>query len=301
MFRTILVPLDGSPLAEGALPWALSIARRAGATIDLVRGHALYALREPAAAWAPYDPHSEAEARRLEQLYLAGTARWVSTVTPVPVTTSLVGGLPGVAAEGILQRVGTGKPNLIVLTTHGRGTVGRFFLGSVADELVRQSGVPVLVLHAAEQPAKLLPEPVVQTVLVTLDGSALAEQVLAPAADLARLLDTRCLLLRVIEPPAEWTAAPSVPAGAREADAQQYLDRLAGPLREQGLRVQTRVRVSRHAAEVILEEARACGDVLLALATHGRGGLRRVLLGSVADALVRGTTSPVLVYRPSVP
>jgi nucleotide-binding universal stress UspA family protein len=300
MFRTILVPLDGSPLAEEALPWALSIARRAGAKLDLVRGHALYALKEPAATWGPYDPVYEAECQHLEQLYLSSTARWLSAVTPVPITTTLVRDVPGLDAEGILERVREATPDLIVLTTHGRGSVGRFFLGSVADELIRQSGVPVLVLHTQEERAELLPEPLVETVLVPLDGSALAEQVLAPAAELARLLEARCMLLRVVEPPAEWTGDARGPAAAQEADARLYLDRLAGPLREQGVRVQTRVVVARHAAEIIQEQARTCGHVLIALATHGRGGARRMLLGSVADSLVRGTSCPVLVYHPAV-
>jgi nucleotide-binding universal stress UspA family protein len=300
MFSSILVPLDGSPLAEEALPWALSIARRAGAKLDLVRGHALYALTEPAATWGPYDPAYEAECQQREQLYLSSTARWLSTITPVPITTTLVRDVPGLDAEGILERVRAAPPDLIVLATHGRGSVGRFFLGSVADALIRQAGVPVLVLHTREEPARLLPEPHVDTVLVPLDGSALAEQVLAPAAALARLLEAHCVLLRVIEPPAEWTGGAQASAGGQEAAARQYLDRLAGPLREQGLRVQTRVAVSRHAAEAILEAARGLDHVLIALATHGRGGATRMLLGSVADSLVRGTSCPVLVYHPSV-
>ena len=64
MFRTILVPLDGSPFAEHALPWALHLAGRAGASLELVRGHVLYALTQPAAAWAPFDPVAEADCKQ---------------------------------------------------------------------------------------------------------------------------------------------------------------------------------------------------------------------------------------------
>jgi nucleotide-binding universal stress UspA family protein len=302
MFRTVLVPLDGSPLAEQALPWALSIARRAGATLDLVRGHALYASNEPVAAWGPYDPHYEDECQQLEQLYLDSTARWLSSVSPVPTCTTLLRDVPGLEGERILERIRTARPDLVVMTTHGRGRVGRFFLGSMADELVRQSGVPVLVLHPQSTVPGLLPEPVVESILVPLDGSALAEQVLKPAVNLARLLDARCSLLRVVEPPPPSPGgAKLAPAGAQPPEAQAYLERLAGPLRERGLQVQTRVVVSRHPDEAILEEARTCGNGLIALATHGRGGISRLLLGSVADTLIRGATCPVLVYRPKEP
>jgi nucleotide-binding universal stress UspA family protein len=297
MFRTVLVPLDGSPLAEQALPWALSIARRAGARLELVRGHALYALAEPAAAFAPYDPRSEAKCRQREQLYLDATARWLAGVRAVPTGTAVLGGVPGMHAEALLGRVRQTRPDLIVMTTHGRGRVGRFLLGSTADELVRRSEVPVLVLHPQEFAPELLPEPLVETVLVPLDGSPLAEQVLGQAADLARLLDAPLTLLRVEEP------APPSPAGGKLGcgNGRTYLERLAGPLREQGLAVRTRIVASRHPAEAILEEARACSSALIALATHGRGGASRALLGSVADALVRGAPCPVLVHCPRRP
>ncbi len=84
-----------------------------------------------------------------------------------------------------------------------------------------------------------------------------------------------------------------------KAQAEAYLERVAGRLREQGLQVRTRVAVARHAAEAILEEAEAQASNLIALATHGRGGFKRLLLGSVADKLVRGASSPVLIYRPT--
>jgi nucleotide-binding universal stress UspA family protein len=127
-------------------------------------------------------------------------------------------------------------------------------------------------------------------VLVPLDGSALAEQVVRPAADLAGLLGAGCTLLGV--------EAPDAPAPA-EAEARAYLERVAARLRAAGLRVATRVVVARHAAEAILEQASAQKSDLIALATHGRGGLSRVVLGSVADRVLQGASGPVLVYRPA--
>jgi nucleotide-binding universal stress UspA family protein len=147
----------------------------------------------------------------------------------------------------------------------------------------------VLLVHPHEPAPGVLPEPLVEEVVVPLDGSALAEQALGPALGLARLLEATCTLLRVVE-------SSGSPAEAAQEEARAYLERVAGRLRGEGLSVRPRVVVAPHAAEAILEQARGGGPI--ALATHGRGGLGRVLLGSVADKVIRGASAPVLVYRP---
>jgi nucleotide-binding universal stress UspA family protein len=173
------------------------------------------------------------------------------------------------------------------MATRAQGLQKRLGFGSVADQLVRRAGVPVLVLPPREAAPGVIPEPTLDEILVPLDGSPLAEQVLGPALDLARLMEARCGLLRVA------VGLPEV------AKAEEYLNGVATRLRGQGLQVRTRVLVARHAAEAILEEAAARTGSLIALATHGRGGLTRLLLGSVASKLVRAATSPLLVYRPT--
>jgi nucleotide-binding universal stress UspA family protein len=303
MFHTVLVPLDGSNLAEQALPWALGIARRANATLNLVRGHVVYALKDAAASWGPFDHAEEAECKSQEQTYLDATARWLAAVSPVRTTTALVpGGNPAVNPDDLLEHVRASGADLVVMTTHGRHAVGRFFLGSVADELIRRSAAPVLLIHPRQPAPDLLPEPDVQQVLVPLDGSCLAEQALGPAADLARLFEAECTLLRVVPPtavlPHSGAAHPAL-ASSEEADAREYLARLAERLRAEGLRARARLVVSRHAEEAILQEATAPGSRLITLATHGRGGVPRMVLGSVADKVVRGASCPVLVYRPA--
>jgi nucleotide-binding universal stress UspA family protein len=170
-------------------------------------------------------------------------------------------------------------------------------LGSVTDELIRRATMPVLVVRPKEKDPGILPEPVLDNILIPLDGSALAEQVLEPALDLARLMEARCTLLRVVEPPVERAGGGRSDEARTEAAA--YLKHVAAKVSSQGLQVQTRVAVAHHAADAILAEAEAPACTLIALATHGRGGLKRLLLGSVADQLVRRALSPVLVNRPA--
>jgi nucleotide-binding universal stress UspA family protein len=295
MYLSLLVPLDRSSFAEQALPLALTIARRAHARLDLVEVHALYAVEDPHAGWAPFESDRDAACKQQEQLYLDATARWVTAGSGVSTNTAVLAGsavLPKTVADGILERARIDKADLIVMTTHGRGPLSRIGLGSVADELIRRAAMPVLLVWPREEAPAVIPEPVLDNILIPLDGSALAEQVLEPALDLARLMESRCCLLRVVEH--RFSPAPS-----EKARAKAYLERLAARPRVQGLQVETRVVVARRAADAILEEADKQSSNLIALATHGRGGFKRLLLGSVADKLIGGAASPVLVYRPT--
>jgi nucleotide-binding universal stress UspA family protein len=303
MYRSLLVPLDRSSFAEQALPLALSIARRADARLDLVEVHALYALEDTSAGWAPsvFEPERDAERKRQEQLYLDGTARWLTSGSPVSATAGVLPGsvvLPETVADSILERARAGRADLIVMATHGRGPLSRIWRGSVADELIRRAEVPVLLVRGREKAPGIFPEPVLDNILILLDGSPLAEQVLEPALDVARLMEAQCVLLRVVES----RSSPANGAAGKprqKAQAEAYLKHVAKRVREQGVRVPTLVVVARHAIEAILEEAAAQASNLIALATHGRGGLQRLLLGSVADKLVRAAASPLLVYRPT--
>jgi nucleotide-binding universal stress UspA family protein len=300
MFRTVVVPLDGSHFAEQALPYALAIVRRASATLDLVHVHVVHVADEHKPARYSYDPGLDKEHLRHEQLYLENKAKSLATASPVPWTAAVVVGLD---SDAILERVQDRKADLIVMTTHGRGSLNRFILGCVADELIRQAEVPVLLVRPRDPAPGIPPEPSLRHVLVPLDGSPLAESVLAPALNFARLWEGRFTLLRVIEasPPttAGWPNRPLPPEQQQEVAARAYLEKLAGRLREQGTTVQTRVVIASHAAPAILEEAQTQHCDFIALATHGWGGLRKMLLGSVTDKVIRGSTLPVLAYRPT--
>jgi nucleotide-binding universal stress UspA family protein len=296
MYAALLVPLDRSPFAEGALPLALTLAQRAQARLELAQIHVLHGLEDPTVGRLPFDADRDAEDAERERLYLEATARWLTAVSGVPIDCGIIPGsavLPSTVADGILQHVRQSQIDLIVIATHGRDRVRRFFLGSVADEVVRRATMPVLLVTSGEGPPTILPAPLVENVLVPLDGSALAEQILEPALELARLLEASCTLLRVVKPD-----SPGGRTGETVREAVAYLTGIGVRLEGHPVRVETRVTAGQHAAEAILELARAKPNSLIALATHGRGGLQRLLLGSVADEVVRSAARPVLVCRP---
>jgi nucleotide-binding universal stress UspA family protein len=198
--------------------------------------------------------------------------------------------------------------DLVVMTTHGRGPFSRFWLGSVADEFLRRAPVPVLLVRPQETKPDLGREPALRHVLVPLDGSPLAEQILGPAVSLGSLTRADYTLLRVVPPPmfgvydaGGFAISPVEEPSLEEqrSHAEAYLDKVAERLRAKSLPVRTQVIVGRQPSEAILEEAQTQAIDLIALATHGLQGLQRLLLGSVADKVIRGASIPVLVYRPT--
>ena len=234
--------------------------------------------------------------------------------------------LKGLAAPGATRLVAEGEvrdviraqaecihADLVVMTTHGRGPLGRFWLGSVADELVRTLPMPVLLVRPREGVPDLEREADVKRILIPLDGSALAEQVLEPAAELGALTDAEFTLVRVVRPVV--IGAYALGAGGlgqlavgmeqleaehkrRCEQAENYLEEIAARLRARKLTVRTHVATEEQPAVGILQEAQKADADLIALATHGRRGLSRLFLGSVADKVVRGGRLPVLLLRP---
>jgi nucleotide-binding universal stress UspA family protein len=181
-------------------------------------------------------------------------------------------------------------------------------MGSVADKLVRRLPMPVVLTRPHDETLDLLEqvhERAVEHVLIPLDGSALAEEILEPALELGTPMGARYTLIQAINPPVLGYAPAAYAVGLDEqvlaqwrAEAQAYLDEVAARLRSQGHRVDRQIMIGPPAV-AILDYARAHAVDLIALATHGRGGVARMLLGSVADKIVRGAGMPVLLRRPS--
>lgn len=304
MLRSVLVPLDGSRSSEDSLPFAGEIARATGASLHLAHVH------------VPYEPESllgatqfqyegvnlqeyDAEHREQEKHYLAGLADRLSAGgTSVDARV-----LEGQVAEELASYADEVQSDLIVMTTHGYSGVSRFWLGSVADEIVRRTTLPLLVVHpkeAGEPPEALT----IRHILVPLDGSELGESVLGPAKELATAEGAKITLTHVVRS-GESSSWP-VLAELRERPvppiegALEYLRGVARELERDGVVVEIEVERGNLPAKTIIDVAERVGADVIAMATHGYGGVKRTVLGSVADKILRSSTLPMLVLRPPV-
>jgi nucleotide-binding universal stress UspA family protein len=292
------------------LPVALSLARRSKAALEIMHVHQF--LDGYYAELQPVSDTLERSLRKQEKVYLEKTAERLRDASPVAVTTVLQDGQ--VAAE-IRHHALERNVSLVILATHARGAFGRFWLGSAADELVRELPMPVLLVHPSENDVDLKRDLAFKNIVIPLDGSELAEQILVPAVAMAKLFGAEITLLRVVQP----LVPTSVPVGmgtfstvalhmaddvARlqkqlEQQAFAYLDKVDQKLRGDKLVVKTHVVLADQPGVGVLREAEALGADLIALATHGRRGLSRLLLGSVADKVLRGSPVAVLLHRPT--
>ena len=312
--RLILVPLDGSALAERVLPYVRGLAPLLGAKVCLLQSlsdsdhdtmlaegllgaygfveapEALRARRQR--AWDTLREHAQGylETKALE-LREAG----------VDVETEVNAGSP---ATIIVQVARERQATLIAMATHGYGGVKRWTLGSVTDQVVHTATTPILVVHGAAPAPQA--DPTFERMLVPLDGSAFANQVLPLARELAARANAELVLLEAIAPSIE------TQIGARQygrpipsyrvvlemlrRQATQDLGALANQLRASGLRASIVVK-NGPAADAIVDEAAQCEADLIVMATHGYSGIKRWALGSVAHKVLHGITTPLLLVR----
>jgi nucleotide-binding universal stress UspA family protein len=302
MPRQILVPLDGSPFSEHALPVALDLARRTGGRLHLVHVHELPVVQTYPDGLPVFDERWDGALRAQEQEYLQSLAHRCMEVAGVSPVTELLDGAVTPAIASYAAELGIER---IVMTTHGRGGISRAWVGSVADALVRKAAVPILLIRPKEQAVDWHRGADIRHVLIPLDGSELAEGIVQPASELGTTLGARFTLLRIVLPvpfalsrqPGGTTFSEDAVARSKQA-AEEYLQTLAARMREQGVAVATDAVVHAAPALGILDYAATAAVDLIAMATHGRGGWSRVALGSVADKVIRGTLMPVLVFRP---
>jgi nucleotide-binding universal stress UspA family protein len=305
MIRSLFVPVDGSAFGEHSLPLAFSLARRANARIRIARVHELF---PPAYGGAvQFAGMVDDAVRQRENSYLDDLRRRLPDDVAGRTTVEL---LDGEVVPTLKERADTA--DLVVMTTHGYGPLARFWLGSVADELPRVVRTPVLLVRPGEHPADLRAEVGVKQILVALDGSKAAEDILGPVTDVATIAGATIQLVRVVPPLLIEGGSGSHDDDARgptlldelrqeqRAELERteaYLASVAARTASTGLTVQTRVLLAEKPAVAILREAEVAGADLMALATHGRRGLPRLLIGSVADKLIRGSNLSVLINR----
>ena len=309
--KTIVTPLDGSALAEQALPYVRLLAPLLGAGVVLLRVVtpaeqqsvlARYAAERGGAHAAETDWQREQRAldelSRFAEQYLAAQAAALRA-QDLSVSTAVTAGH---APECIVEAANHRRETLIVMATHGYSGLRRWTLGSVADRVVHLSHAPVLLVRAG---ATAPGPPSLRRILVPLDGSPLAAQALPLAAELAASAGAELLLLQVLLPFTELVPALAptgrmlqVPPDVLDAEreqARQYLASEAAATRP-GLRVTPLVEFG-YPAETILHEAERQRADVIVMATHGYSGLRRWVLGSVADKVLHAAHAPLLLVR----
>ncbi|MEZ0333544.1 MAG: universal stress protein [Gemmatimonadales bacterium] len=300
--RSVLLPLDGSPLAEQALPWATAIARKSRARLRLALVHQTPSPPPLDESTARLYTRIELALRKSQRDYLRRVARRIKEEDEIQVVTATLSGPPAPTLLDYAREVGV---DLVVMTTHGRGGLQRAWLGSVADQLLRSLAVPLLLIRPSDGTPRAAPEPTLEEILVPLDGSRRAEAALPAATGLAMLFRAGLTLVQSVEPVAMTDLPMAYPpaldeeiTAVRRREAQDYLDDVAEAVAELGVTARATTVLSGGALEGIRAATRGPKVGMIALATHGRGGLRRLVLGSVADKLVRTGELPVLLTRP---
>jgi nucleotide-binding universal stress UspA family protein len=299
MFKKILLPLDGSEVAEWALGPALKVAEATGGEVLLLQSMTPVYTMMPIAAgeyeWV-WPEYAREDSRRAVREYLEAVQR--AHQQPTFTLRTLVE--EGDAASVIVDTAHDEDVDLIVMSTHGWTGLIRGVLGSVTERVLHSAPCPVLVTRSGEP---------ISRILITLDGSQLAERALRPGLELATTLGAKVTLLRINEPVV--TAAretthltwrdidvgEQLPMYLRQ-NCESYLDQVLLRFDLNGPEVQTAV-VDGPAVERILEFARLHGIHLIAMSTHGRTGLRRWLYGSVTAKVMRRSDCSMLIIRPS--
>ena len=312
MYKRILVPLDGSELAEVVFTSAKELAGRLNLEVIL--------LYVGSPALHEFTPMHQAYIERAAEI-IKHQAQEVQQRTGIPPDGKPIEAYgkmtEGYAAEEILRFADENSIDMIMMATHGRSGRKRWVMGNVADKVLRASKVPVWLVRTGvpeEVPYDQWPK---RTLLVSLDGSELAEAVLPHAEALTQQRGTEpvdVILLRVCEPPAapsyyapELTGVPlnwgeyldQEVARCKEV-AKAYLGGLEKRFKDIGISVQSAVLVGK-ATDEIVDYANKHPFTLIVMATHGRSGLSRWVYGSVADNVLTGVSSPILLIRTHEP
>ena len=297
MYTRILVPLDGSATAEAVLPYAEAFAAGFKTSVELMSVIDIGAMTTHLAPDKVHhlDAIIAAEEKKCAS-YLKNVAKVFSRF---PTECRIVRGHP---AEIILETTNKDRATLIAMATHGRSGAKRWLLGSVAEKVLRGATNPLFLVRAAA--AKASPQRILNSIVVPLDGSSLAEQILPTVANWAQALDVEVTLIRAFEFPASAYYGseddmPDYDAFREQArkEAADYLKEKADSLIGKGVRTVSTRTIEAPAADEIISYAQTAPRAVIAMSTHGRSGVRRWILGSVTEKVVRHGDDPVLVLR----
>jgi nucleotide-binding universal stress UspA family protein len=302
MYTRILVPLDGSKTAEKALPFARFLARQLKLPVELLEVIDIAEIgRRIPADKAQFVGAALENVERSRAKYLKEIA---GTFPEVAVSCAVE---KGTVAEVIVDKAAAEKNTLINMATHGHSGIKRWLLGSVAEKVLRGTTNPLLLIRATEE-AKTEGEASLRSVIVPLDGSELAECALPTIAELAQSLQLEVVLFRAytipysalaVDPEGFYLVSDEELISAMRDEVLAYLNKKAEAMKKSGVDRVSTVAEYGFAADEIISLARKTPDNLIAMCTHGRSGVKRWVLGSVTETVVRHSGNPVLVTRPT--
>ena len=279
-YSKILVPLDGSSLAERVLPYVRALGIAYGTPVELLRvfGPAPQGLADP--AHGLYQHQIDASLHADARDYLDSVKRSIDG-PELTVTSTVEEGDP---ASWIVDKAEKELGTIIAMSTHGRSGIARSLLGSVTDKVMHATNSPLMVVGSRDEQVPVF-EVEFKQVIVPLDGSKLAESVLPHVITLAKSLNLTALLVKVT-------------CRREEAESKDYLLEVGEKLHQQGVSSIENVTLHGSPPEAIVDIGRQIQNSLVAMTTHGRSGIKRWLLGSVTDRVVKESGDPVLIVRP---
>ena len=292
MYEKILVPLDGSGLAEVALPYAEQLARRLGSEIALI-----YVSES---AEVPQHYIHRFYLQKIGEATKEGAERTLgeSVAKAIKIESAVLVGHP---AETIVDYAEKEDISLIVMATHGRSGIRRWALGSVAEKVVRATSRPVVLIRAKGARADVREKGAVNKVLVPLDGSKRGEAAIPYVEELASKLEAEVTLLQVV-PPIYLTpdAEQFKWQESFRLSAEDYIKKAAAQFKRKGIVAKAELRevTMGTVAEEIIKLADEIGVDLVAMSTRGRSDVGPWAFGSVADRVLRGGNTPILLVRP---
>ena len=289
-FNKILVPLDGSELAEAALAPAVAIAEAMAADIILLRVAVPLSIKLDPDLYQRVIDSSQNDANAY--LKSIQTRALFFSIRPKPET------VVGKAAESIIKFAQENEIDLIVMSSHGRSGISRWIYGSVASKVLYQVACAISIIHPQVE-TELFAN---KRVLVPLDGSMRAEQALEPALKLAQALSAELILLRVtimpqspVGPVVGWPGTEAV-MNEDEQEARSYLQRVQVSLKNGQVQIHTHIAAS-SVAESIIDMADKLQVDIIVMSSHGRSGMSRWVFGSVTEKTLRGAHCATLIIR----
>ena len=286
MYEKILVPLDGSEVAEQAIPYVERLTQKLKSEVILIT------------VCLPGDPLERALTEYIE--------RRAEKIQPLGVNARSLC-IEGDSATSIIDFAEKNKVGLIVISTHGKTGISHWPLGSIASKVVQRSNIPVFLVRSS-QPGNAPADNELDKILVTLDGSQFSEAIIPHVEKLAKSMNSEVTLFRVIES----AKLPQLAAysdrekyekdfmAKMEREAERYLAKKRTALESKGVKVNS-VFLTGKPVETILQYSEEKSANLVALTTHGFSGISKWAYGSVASKIIEGSPKPILLVRPPLP